>query len=305
MDKTKKNTDSNNWALRTIFGLILCGVLYYLFPKQLHFSQVSGSFAFHPTFYLSILLVPLNYGLEYQKWKVSLRTQQLEHPSSRAVQSFFAGLITGLLTPNMQGNFLGRIYYFDRKKRIPLIFLTLIGNMAALLVTLLFGIVGYLIFQPFIPFEASSTTIFLIGIIIVSSLIFYYTFDKSKWGKRKWKGFKRIHLLLTKFPNYRHQMLAWSSLRYITFTIQFALLLTACGFTFNLQLLAAVAVIYLLTTLIPSAFLGKLGVRESVSLTVLGGIYNNGSAILTASLLIWIINILVPALVGLFICKRR
>jgi uncharacterized membrane protein YbhN (UPF0104 family) len=62
--------------------------------------------------------------------------------------------------------------------------------------------------------------------------------------------------------------------------------------------------VYLLTMLIPSMFFGKIGVRESVALFVLTGIGMNEFAVLFASLVIWFVNSLSPAILGLIICKN-
>ena len=49
-------------------------------------------------------------------------------------------------------------------------------------------------------------------------------------------------------------------------------MLNAFGAEWNLILIAAIWQVYLITMLAPSLFLGKIGVKESIALFVLGGL---------------------------------
>ncbi|MFN5910780.1 MAG: hypothetical protein ACK45H_05550, partial [Bacteroidota bacterium] len=57
-------------------------------------------------------------------------------------------------------------------------------------------------------------------------------------------------------------------------------------------------------TCVPSLFLGKLVVRDSIALWVLGFAGLSAAAIIQASIFIWIVNLLLPTLVALFILKK-
>lgn len=54
---------------------------------------------------------------------------------------------------------------------------------------------------------------------------------------------------------------------------------------------------YFVTTLIPSPFLGNLGTRELTAIYLLST-YNQPESVLVASLVIWIINVIFPAVLG-------
>lgn len=291
--------------VRYIFIAIFVYLVYNTLNKHIIFSKLDANFLYHPFFYLSFSLVFFNYLFEYKKWELTLNSLKIKENKKNIISSFFAGIITGLLTPNMQGNFLGRIYYFKRIYRIPIIILTLIGNFASLLVTLLFGIIALVLLHKNPLIQSSQWYIYIAGFIFTCSFILFFTFQKSVCFQEKWRWFKRIAVLLKETPQFRWKTIAWSFLRYLVFSSQFVLLLVACGLSFSGNLWLWVAVIYLFTTLIPSAFLGKIGIRESVSLTVLSQITNDGNAILTASLLVWIINLALPAGIGLLICRKK
>ena len=62
--------------------------------------------------------------------------------------------------------------------------------------------------------------------------------------------------------------------------------------------------IFLWTTLVPSLWFGKLIIRESIALLVLGSVGFGQVEILTSSILIWLVNLAFPALISIFICKQ-
>ena len=66
---------------------------------------------------LAIVLVVPNIWFAYIKWKVTLRIMGQDGDQNRTVQSFFAGVVMGMVTPNMMGNFIGRFYYFAKEHR--------------------------------------------------------------------------------------------------------------------------------------------------------------------------------------------
>ncbi len=303
MDKTNKITGTWGWILRTLFALSVVFTLFFTYQSKLRFDSFSWQFITHPAFYISISLVFINYLFEYKKWQLVLNTLNINNRKSTTVQSFFAGIITGLLTPNMQGNFLGRIYYFDRKQRVSITLLTLLGNFAALWITIGFGLIGAYFF---VIDDINPSLVNSLGLtFLVFSLLFYFTFERWNIYPRKWKWLLRLKNILQENPKFRIKTAVWTIARYIVFSTQYVLLLTACGLSFDIHLVYAVFTIYFISTLIPSVFLGKIGVRESVSLLVLASFTTNASLILTASLLIWFINLVLPALCGLIICKTK
>ena len=83
------------------------------------------------------------------------------------------------------------------------------------------------------------------------------------------------------------------------FAIQFDLLLLMFGVDVGpLFGFVLIGVTYFIMTIIPSFWLGQLGIREAVSLFVIGAFSNNDAGILSASLALWIINLVIPALIG-------
>lgn len=252
-----------------------------------------------------ILLLPLNYFFEWKKWRAVINTIDTDFGSRNNFQAFMAGIVTGMLTPNMQGNFLGRIYYFPRRFRLNVILLTFWTNIGQFLIALLFGLISCLLIGISVYQETDSRFLILMGALVALVALIYFTVEKWRIGIKRWKFIRRFQELIEKHPLFRLEVLFWGSLRYIVFSVQFKFSLIAFGAEPTIELLLLVWQIYLWSTIAPSLILGKLFVRESIALWVLGGIGMAEINIVFASVSIWIVNLLVPTLIGIAVCKRE
>lgn len=240
----------------------------------------------------------------YLMWKATIRTASIEVEKTTKIQSFFAGILTGLVTPNMIGNFLGRMYYFRSEDRIAITTLTLYTNLAQFVVTLLFGVASICLFEELslkVDFKVSQGVIFAAAVII---LVFYFTAPRivRSTGISRLQEFSDYTQGRTSF---KLEVLGYATIRFLIFTSQFALFLFAFGVDLNWKLLLGIWQVYLITMLFPSLFLGKVGIKESVSIFILGAIGVNEYAALFASLALWLINTISPAVLGLVICRKR
>jgi hypothetical protein len=157
-------------------------------------------------------------------------------------------------------------------------------------------------------------------IIIVLLLLYFKIEFIEKIAQRLFQ--KRLLKLSKYFEVFRlynsielHNILLISLLRYFVFSTQFYLCFLLFGIKMNIfEGLIIISVIYLIITVIPTVALSELGVRGSVSLFVFAYYFTAiGSfdeqvkiAIVAASALIWIINLIIPALAGsYFIIKFK
>jgi hypothetical protein len=252
---------------------------------------------------VAILVVP-NMWVAYKKWKVTLGIMGEDNDNHRTSQSFFAGLVMGMVTPNMMGNFIGRFYYFPKEHRGTITILTMFSNTAQLISTLIFGVTAVLVVGEIYMVGGGTKMIVLLLSGTAISFFCYFFADHvlRLFKKRKWLYNSRE--ILKDHPSYRWIMIFWSMVRFVIFTTQFSLVMHAFGEEINFVLVLAIWQIYLITLMIPSLFLGKLGVKEMVAISVLGPLGMNEFSILFTSLIIWFVNSMSPALVGLIVCKR-
>ncbi|MCO5260044.1 MAG: flippase-like domain-containing protein [Crocinitomicaceae bacterium] len=281
---------------------ISVGILFYFQIKKLSINQLTDV---HLTNYFSLLVVILltfpNYFFEYKKWTLVLTAIKDKSPKKYKIQSFFAGIITGMLTPNMQGNFIGRIFYFQRRERIPITLLTLTANLGQFITTITLGLFGLVLSSASIE----SKTLLIPLLIAIIAYLFYFNYEKIDFFFNKYKWYKHIFILLRENKTFRIKILWFSFLRNVIFSIQFLLALNAFGQPLDLHLFWLVWLFYLWTTLSPSLLFGKLFIRESIALIVFSGIAISEMSIITASLTIWLINLFLPTMIGLFICRKK
>jgi hypothetical protein len=252
-----------------------------------------------------LLLVPVNWFFEWRKWLLTLSVVDVYAKPATKIHAFFAGIVTGMLTPNMLGNFIGRIYYFDRNHRIALVVLTLVTNYAQFIASVFLGIIALLILHKS-PWDLDIAQLNWVFIsLAIFFLLIYFNFEwVFKYIKRK----TRMYLLIRNLQRrraFRWKILGLSMLRHAVFTLQFSLMLSAFGEDFSFQNMLWIWQFYLWLTLAPSLFLGKLAIRESVAIWVLTAAGMGELTIVISSFLIWVFNLLLPTVIGLFIFKRH
>jgi uncharacterized membrane protein YbhN (UPF0104 family) len=121
---------------------------------------------------------------------------------------------------------------------------------------------------------------------------------------REWipeKGFigKRIHLMQHYSRTEQRATLLLSVLRYLVFTFQYIAAMHLYGFDGELgQAAARIAVIYLLTTTVPTAALAEFGIRESLAVLILPSLGMSPEAAFSATFVLWLVNLCLPAVVG-------
>jgi hypothetical protein len=95
------------------------------------------------------------------------------------------------------------------------------------------------------------------------------------------------------------KVLSYSIARYVIFTTQFFILLQL----FDVQILYADAITLIMSMLfvvsvIPTIAITEIGVRGSVALALFGLVSANAVGVLSATFVLWIINLLIPSLIG-------
>lgn len=305
--KAKKNQLKFFGVLKIIAFLLIVAYLLYRLSNTENITWSSFEVSNMLPLILAIALIPLNWFFEFAKWRLTVKSITEEVSPITVRNSFYSGMISGLLTPNMIGNFIGRIYYFKRKDRIVLTLLTLVSNQAQFLMTLLIGLVSFILVP--VSVEGLSLDVYTwisIGLISGLCLVGYFYFERIlQVFTRTRKIGRRLELVFLRLTTYRAKVLTLSFLRYIIFITQFTLILVSFGVHFEPILIARIAEVYLISALIPTLLLGKLGVRESVGIVILGSLGISEITVLISSLSIWVLNLILPALIALILLKSK
>jgi uncharacterized membrane protein YbhN (UPF0104 family) len=143
----------------------------------------------------------------------------------------------------------------------------------------------------------------LAGILIFGSIILYVKPEPFGRFIQKVVPRKKVEEVFETLPLIKNQtrlsVILLSFLRYIIFTLQFSYLISSQENDVDFMIIwIGVTIVYLITSIIPSPFLGKIGIRESVSIFVFSTIGIVEPQILVASFLLWMINLVVPSIIG-------
>ncbi len=267
--------------------------------------------------FIVVLMMFVNWTVESLKWRFIIR--KIENLNiSTALKAIFSGTSVSVFTPNRIGEFGGRIFFLNKADRIQGIFITLLGSISQLVVTIIAGSLGFLVFPFLYPFTSTNPILLYalfggIGILITLTLVFYFNISiLTKFAKNLIKLFSGSikNKLMKKLKNYAAVfslysekelgiLLGFSMLRYVVFTTQFFMLLIL--FDVSPPFLGSIALItitFFTMTMIPTIALTELGVRGSVALFFIGLISSNDIGIVTASFTLWFINLAIPAIIG-------
>ncbi|MFN6074405.1 MAG: hypothetical protein ACK46Y_02485 [Fluviicola sp.] len=289
--------NSKNYIYVALFAVFILALLFQLINiTWITFTYLKiNSFSY---LILAFLLIPLNQFMEWKKWELICSSFSISAENKR--NGFFAGIGTGFISPNGWGNFIGRLFYVERKNRVFVILETAFGNLSQLLATLVFGIVG-LFFLSYSNVYLSFSIVALIGLLVVyffSPSLLNYFFKNSKWNKR-------IQLFASNTFSFRIKILLFSLLRYVIFTLQFAFIFKAFWppLTFE-YLFSHITLVYLFTSIIPSFFSGKILIRETVALSIFSEHESLHAVVIVSSLIIWLFNNILPAVFSSFVSLR-
>ncbi|MEO8761096.1 MAG: hypothetical protein ABI448_09405, partial [Bacteroidia bacterium] len=211
------------------------------------------------------------------------------------------------LTPGRVGEFAGRVLFFKPEHRAKATTLHFVSGITQLIITIVMGCIGLLSFSGMID-EKYFT------LILVAEGVLLFAFSVLLWRVNKVIIWLKTKSFLAKFDFSNLQierilllkMLALSTIRYIVFSFQFYLLLTACGVVDNIYHIAgAITITYLLLSTIPMISFIEVAIRAFVVVLLFGGLGSNDWKLSIAATLLWMINIVVPSVFGYIFLVRN
>ena len=260
--------------------------------------------------YVALLLVPVNWGLEARKWQVLIKPVETISFFS-AFKAVLAGLAFSMNTPNRIGEYGGRVLYVHEGHRWKAFSLTIIGSFSQLIITLAMGL-GGLVFLLVNRVTAAGIAeyyiwirVLLWGSILVTVflvLLYFRLGQIIKWLEKlpKARSFLQHITVIEDLPvTILLRTISLSFIRYIIFVFQYILLLqlfaveTSVWHSFWL-----ISVLYLILAITPTIALAEAGIRGQVSLLLFTLVSANKFGIVGAATAIWLINLVIPALVG-------
>lgn len=131
-------------------------------------------------------------------------------------------------------------------------------------------------------------------------------FSKMKKLKSMGRVFEKLTVLKSLDRIYFIKMISLSFLFYLSFLIQYMLLVAAFSHNQNLiEYFWAGNLIMFVKTVIPPISLGELGIREGASVYFLTQLGETPAVAFNASIFLFIINLLIPAFIGLILLFKK
>ncbi len=253
----------------------------------------------------TFILMFLNWSLESYKWKYLLNKVE-DISFYKAVKGVLSGLAIGFITPNRVGEFAGKIAYLKSENRANGALMSFVGSSAQLLVTIQVGLIAIAASKYASPVDVFVTPIALVTLVIVSIVwfkldLFLKWISRFEWLQKWNKDTDQLAIVSEKKMTTVYLI---SLIRYMVFPLQyfvlFKMLDTSIDFS---ECLSMTATSYFLLAIVPTYAIAEIGTRGSLNLLAFSEL-NSPFAVLSVTLLIWMINLIIPALFGAFMIAK-
>lgn len=251
-----------------------------------------------------LLMAPMSWITESFKWRFLIRKIQ---PLSLATS--FASVLTGMsiamVSPGKSGDFAGRILYLPSHARLRGAIASLVGSFGHILATFAFAIPCFLI----VFFHSGDLRTLVLGVVAILAgtalAFFYFRLHRLKFSYKKKNKLNKVLTAFKILKRYDRRDLVWvivfSAVKFCLYTTQFVLVTYLFGSDLNFFVsFVTAAAMFWLIMVIPSFFIADVLVRGYVAnfLFVSTGIAISATPILAGTYIIWLINWVVPSLVG-------
>ncbi len=261
-----------------------------------------------------ILLMPVNWMLEAFKWQL-LTKVFVPLPFYKLLKAVLAGVSISLFTPNRIGDYGGRMLIVGPRNSWAAFMAAVVGSFSQMLVLVSVGLMGaiyvgtYLFhwgFRTYLSFLAGVGLILLIMFGVYFNIAMVLRLERYFTG-RKWlsKLFSRIKLLGEYNRAVLAKALGLAALRYFTYTLQYYWMLKFYGAHLPFfEAMSGIAGIFLFQTIVPMPPVLGLVARGELALLIWNHFEVNEISILGATFSLFVINLCLPAFVGLMYIVR-
>ncbi|MFN8278528.1 MAG: hypothetical protein U0T84_13700 [Chitinophagales bacterium] len=249
------------------------------------------------TFFIVVMLMPLNWLLEMVKWRLLFPTKTLSF--SQAGVSVLGGLAAGFASPARIGEFAGRALLLPAPLRKPAVYLSALSGLSQSVVTIGAAIIGWWIS----PLVATSWWWLSCAVIFIL-LVVYFQFSAFAARLNAWPV---LAIPESDIPTTKRKslLLGVSLIRYAVYVIQYALLFQLVGVHISITALASgVSFLLLLQAVSPLAPLFDIITRSGTAILLFEQHTAHPQFLALVPLVIWSINLVLPAFVGYYFIWR-
>jgi hypothetical protein len=257
------------------------------------------------TIVVVVLLMLVNWVLEALKW------QYLSHKLAKltvwqSIESVFCGLTWAIFTPNRFGEYGGRVMFLPNRKRVYGVFAMAVGSFGQNVVTNVLGAIGVVWFilswLHWAPWLQAGAVAFNAGFMAIM-LILYFNIKWMVSLLNRIKFLRKFHRFFDIMGKYSFDELLkimWFCLaRFFVFTFQYYLIIHLLIPDMPiLPMLLTMFVFFFIQSAMPSQDIVDIGVRSFTADMLFGYLTHQHIAIVVSVSLIYIVNIVIPAILG-------
>ncbi|MFO7617115.1 MAG: lysylphosphatidylglycerol synthase domain-containing protein [Bacteroidales bacterium] len=315
-----KVTRTHSTILKILFAGIALGYMVFRLVGFDHWDEAlpRAAEAFSGSRSLMILgafvLIYLNFSSEAVKWqRLVNRIEPTGYP--KALAGVLTSLAMAVTTPGRIGDFITRGMILEPGNRFAASGHTFLCILAQMVMTVALGLLGAAVYLPanwdFLQGVSHNLNapVLIAGIAGLALIILFFILDQLTGILQKIRWLKKINPFLAAMEGIsvrdKSFLLVVSTFKYLTYIGQFYLLLIFFGVSLEFwEGMAAISLIYMIMHFLLVPTIGDLGVRGSLAILILEPFTTDVPAIVFATFAVWIINIMIPSLIGLLLLKR-
>lgn len=262
---------------------------------------------------LVLLMMLAVWAVEAQKWRWAT-AHFMPLTFGQCWRTVWYGVVVGMLSPNRVGEPLGRLAQTPAEHRPRALAASVWCALTQQFATLFFGAVALLFWSTITSETAQlgvkvAVPLVFAAVWMIAIVVALVRYDSlMRWlAKRRWlqRWLPSDGLVWTVARPVAMRIVAGSMFKYLIFSTQYVVLLRIFGVDAPwLQLYTGVAVSYLFVTFVPSVAATELVVRMGAAMLFLGSITSNQGGVAVASFTLWMVNIGIPALAGVWMRRR-
>lgn len=298
------------WVKIVVFAGLLTYIVHVIQQQSFDWSTLQTQLrtVSHPERWAVslLLLTPVNWGLEALKWQILLRRVEPVR-FWEAYKGVLAGVSLGFAMPAQLGDTAGRVLSL-RTNRAGAVGASLVSGGMQFYVAIVFGTTAWAHHLTLVPERGHTAGNWLLVLLVSLSMggVVFGLLRKRLINylssRPALQGFASYWQVAGLYSNREIGLaLGVAAVRYLVFSLQFYLAMQVVGLVLpNSVAASGIGLVFLAKTITPAFnLLSDLGVREAASLWVFSPFAVNVPVLLTATLTLWVANVLTPVLVGL------
>lgn len=281
--------------------------------RRLQVGELASAFESAKLFciLLALMLLIPNIYIQFFKWRYLVRLLKPGVTNREAFQSLLAGFTFGFITPGRLGEF-GRAFFIKDCSWISLLGIAFIDKLFSLAVVIFWGAIGLMFFvskQLYLYTMVPIAIFTVIALIVVYYVLFHPEIIRGfLYSLNIILPFReKIKSLMSSLDHFHRRqamnLLLMTFCFYFIFLIQFYILVCSFETAPLLPAFLAIASTMLVKSMLPISF-GDLGIRESAAIFFLAKIGLQQATAFNASILLFLINLLIPSLIGLILVLK-